>query len=96
MLVRVVKAKYVNGHRIEVTFNDGRKGIADLSESLTGPVLEKLKDESEFRRFVVDRELDTVVWANGADMAPEYIYFQAFKDDSSLKDQFRNWGYLGN
>ena len=96
MLVHVVNAKYVDGYRIEVTFNNGRKGIADFAETLSGPVFEKLKDESEFRRFEVDKELDTLVWANGADIAPEYIYFQAFKDDLSLHEQFRSWGYLPN
>ncbi|MGH9945843.1 MAG: DUF2442 domain-containing protein [Pyrinomonadaceae bacterium] len=95
-MIHVVDAKYVDGYRIEVSFNDGRKGIADLSEVLRGPVFEKLKDESEFRRFVVDKELDTLVWANGADLAPEYIYFQAFNDDRELQDKFRKWGYLNN
>lgn len=94
MLINVKDARYVGGYRIEVTFNNGRKGIADLAGTLKGPVFEKLKDESEFRRFRVDEELDTVVWASGADLAPEFIYFQAFKDDTDLHEQFRDWGYL--
>ena len=94
MLIHVINAKYVDGYRIEVTFNNGRKGIADLAGTLNGPVFEKLKDKSEFCRFKVDEELDTLVWANGADLAPEYIYFQEFKNDLNLQEQFRNWGYL--
>jgi len=96
MLVHLVNAKYIDGYRVEVSFNDGRKGIADLSDALRGPVFESLKDESEFCRFVVDKELDTLVWANGADLAPEYIYFQAFKNDLSLQKQFKHWGYIAN
>ncbi|CAN5376389.1 DUF2442 domain-containing protein [soil metagenome] len=96
MLVQVVEAKYLDGYRIEVSFNDGRKGIVDLRDTLQGPVFEGLKDQVEFRRFVVDRELDTLVWANGADLAPEYIYFKAFKDDFELRDRFKKWGYLSN
>jgi hypothetical protein len=96
MIIHVVNAKYVDSYRIEVTFNNGRKGIADFTGTLKGPVFESLKDESEFRRFEVDKELETIVWANGADLAPEYVYFQAFKDDLSLQEQFRNWGYLPN
>lgn len=61
MLVHVVDTKYVGGYRIEVSLNDGRKGIADLSDALRGPAFESLKDESEFRRFVADKELDTLV-----------------------------------
>jgi len=96
MLVHVTDAKYIDGYRIEVSFNDGRTGIADLTDALRGPIFEKLKDESEFRKFVLDEELDTLVWENGADLAPEYIYFQAFRDDRELQDKFRGWGYLDN
>ncbi|HVF46736.1 MAG TPA: DUF2442 domain-containing protein [Pyrinomonadaceae bacterium] len=94
MLVHVIDAKYVDGYRVEVSFNDGRKGIADLREALRGPVFESLKDETEFRRFVVDKELETLVWENGADLAPEYIYFQAFRNDRDLQERFKKWGYL--
>ena len=94
--MNVINGKYVDGYRIEVSFNDGRKGIADLKDALRGPVFESLKDEAEFRRFVVDKELDTLVWANGADLAPEYIYFQAFRHDRSLQERFKKWGYLNN
>lgn len=96
MLIHVVEAKYVDGYRVEVSFNDGRTGIADLKDALSGPVFESLKDESIFKRFVVDAELDTLVWENGADLAPEYIYFQAFRDDRELQEKFRSWGYLNN
>jgi hypothetical protein len=33
-----------------------------------------LKDPGQFRRFRVDPELQTVVWENGADLAPEFLY----------------------
>ena len=94
MLVQVVDARYVVGYRIEVVFDDGRKGIADLTDSLQGPAFEALTDKSEFQRFVVDKELDTLVWENGADLAPEFIYYRALKDGSSLQEQFRSWGYI--
>jgi hypothetical protein len=94
VLVNVVNATYAGGHRIEITFNDGRTGIVDLSEALAGPAFESLSDEDEFRRFSVSDELDTIVWENGADLAPEFLYFQAFKQDPGLQELFRNWGYL--
>jgi len=42
----------------------------------------------------IDFCLETIIWANGADLAPEYIYFKAFKDDPDLQEQFKKWGYL--
>jgi hypothetical protein len=94
MLVRVIEARYLGGHRVEVAFNDGRKGVADLSEAMEGPAFEELKNKSAFSRFYVDKELDTIVWENGADLAPEYIFFQAFKNEFELQPQFIKWGYI--
>ena len=37
-------------------------------------LLEPLKDLSRFTRFRVDPEMQTLVWENGADMAPEFLY----------------------
>ncbi len=94
MFLHITDAKYVEDYKIEVSFNDGKKGIVDLSASLKGPVFEPLKDLSEFSRLRVDEETETVVWPNGADLAPEYLYFQAFKNCPELQEQFNRWGYV--
>lgn len=96
MFLHVISAEYLEDYKIAVSFNNGRKGVADLSGALKGLVFEPLKDKSVFSSFVVDEELETIVWPNGADLAPEYIYFQAFKDDPELQSQFRKWGYVDN
>ena len=93
MFLQVTQARYLDSYRIEVVFNNGKKGIADLSEILTGVVFEPLKNVEQFAKFTVDEELETIVWENGADLAPEYIYFQAFKNEPELQAQFREWGY---
>nr|VFK19062.1 MAG: Protein of unknown function (DUF2442) [Candidatus Kentron sp. LPFa]VFK35042.1 MAG: Protein of unknown function (DUF2442) [Candidatus Kentron sp. LPFa] len=81
MFLHVTQAIHVEDHKIEVSFNDGKKGIADLSGILKGSVFEPLKDVSQFSRFRIDEELETITWPNGADLAPESIYFHAFKND---------------
>jgi hypothetical protein len=50
MFLHVVEAHYVRDFLVEVTFNDGIKGVADLSEALTGPVFEPLKDPAIFSK----------------------------------------------
>lgn len=58
--------------RIHVTFNDGSENTIDFHEWLTGPVFEPLKNPEYFQRFFVDG--GTVVWPNGADVAPETLH----------------------
>jgi len=94
MILHVTNAKYLGEYKVEVFFNDGRKGIADLSEVLRGHVFQPLKDKSIFAQLKLDKELDTISWPNGADIAPEYLYFQAFKDNLELQEQFKRWGYM--
>ena len=94
MFLHVTNAKYLKDYTVEVSFNDGRKGIADLSSALKGKIFKPLREKSEFSTFTVDEELETIVWPNGADLAPEYIYFQAFKSEPELQKKFKTWGYI--
>ena len=93
MLLFVKNAKYVEDYKIEVEFTDGKKGIANLEDELYGTVFAPLKDKEFFSRLKVDEELETITWENGADMAPEFLYYQSFKNDSSMKKLFNKWGY---
>ena len=94
MILHVTHVKYLEDYRIEVSFNNGKTGIVDLSMSLTGTVFEPLRDKKLFAQLKIDKELDTIIWPNGADLAPEYLYFQAFKSMSELQEQFKEWGYI--
>ena len=60
-------------YRLQVTFNNGISGEIDLSNELWGEVFEPLKDPQLFRTACQHPELGTVTWANGADLAPEYL-----------------------
>ncbi len=46
----------------------------DLKDELYGEVLEPLKDIERFKSFKVDPDPETIVWDNGADLAPEFLY----------------------
>jgi hypothetical protein len=95
-LLHITSARYVDRYRIEIQFNNDRCGIADLSESLKGRVFEPLQDMALFQQFEVDVELGTIRWLNGADFAPEYLYFLALGNVPELQEQFQKWGYLLN
>lgn len=94
MFLHITKATYRQDLQVKITFNNGRKGVADLFPALSGPVFEQHKSPAEFSKLVLDKELETIVWPNGADLAPEYVYFRAFKDDPELQPLFKKWGYI--
>ncbi|MBU0501561.1 MAG: DUF2442 domain-containing protein [Gammaproteobacteria bacterium] len=62
------------GYRLYVEFNTGEVGEIDLSNELWGEMFEPLKDATLFASARHDPVMETVVWANGADMAPEYLH----------------------
>lgn len=74
MLTHITAAEYRGGHRIWLKFNDQLSGEIDLRDRLTGPVFQPLHAEAEFRKFVLDPVAKTIVWENGADLAPEYLH----------------------
>ena len=74
MFLHVKEAKYQRDYVIWLRFNDGAEGEIDLKDELEGEVFGPLKDLREFRKFRVDPELQTIVWENGADLAPEFLY----------------------
>lgn len=95
MILHITAVEYLDDYKLAVTFDNGRSGVADLADALGQGVFLPLKDIEQFRQVRVDGELKTIVWPNGADLAPEYVYFQAFKDDPKLLPQFEAWGYTG-
>ena len=73
----VTKANYVEGYRIWLEFDDRRQGVVDLSQVICHdhrPIFRELADEEKFRHFKVNA--DTLVWDNGLDLAPDYLYQQ--------------------
>jgi hypothetical protein len=69
----VVEARYVAGHVVWLRFRDGTSGEIDLAPALEGPVFEPLRDPAVFQQFQILPEFRTLVWPNGADMAPEFL-----------------------
>ncbi len=94
MFLHIISAHYIDQYRIKIQFNNNRIGTVDLSTSLKGKIFQPLQDLLLFQQFEVDAELGTIRWSNGADLAPEYLYFLAFHDLPELQEQFQKWEYL--
>jgi len=74
MILHVTEAKYERDYVIHLKFNDGAEGFVDLADELYGEMFAPLKDMERFKAFKIDTELQTVVWDNGADLAPEFLH----------------------
>jgi hypothetical protein len=72
MILHVIRAEHVDGHRVHLWFNDGSDGEVDLSDVLDGPIFEPLRNPDYFRRFQLLGH--TLAWDNGADFAPDYLH----------------------
>ena len=74
MLPKLKEARYQGDYRVWLKFADGIEGEVDLENELWGQVFEPLKQKALFAKLSLDKELDTIVWPNGADFAPEFLY----------------------
>lgn len=73
MLPRIIAARYLRDYTLWLRFSDGLEGDVDLAQELHGPVFEPLRDRNVFSQLQLHPELHTVVWPNGADLAPEFL-----------------------
>jgi hypothetical protein len=84
MIPRVVEVKPLPNRCLWVRFLDGTAGTVDLAQELWGPMFEPLANHEVFNQVRVDPELETVVWPNSADLAPEFLYQAAQRSPSAM------------
>lgn len=73
-MIWVLDAKALPDYRLQVRFSDGSAGIVDLKSFIFAdqrPIVAALREPVPFAAMRV--ESDTVVWANGFDLAPEFL-----------------------
>ena len=83
----LVAANYVGQFTIWVRFDDGVEGEIDLKPELYGPVFEPLLDLTQFRKFSIHPEFHTLVWENGADIAPEFLHEKAQRSGTAEENR---------
>ncbi len=76
-LVDVTDVEVIGDHKLRLAFADGLVGDIDFTGRDWRRVFEALADQAFFAQVRVDQEIGTIVWPNGADMAPETLYERA-------------------
>jgi Protein of unknown function (DUF2442). len=79
-LPAVVGVAVIGDYRLRLLFDDGTAGDVDFSLMDWKGVFEPLRDPKYFAQVKVDTDAATVVWPNGADLAPETLYQEARKN----------------
>ena len=73
-IVHVTAVDVIGDHRLRLAFEDGAEGEVDLSGCAWRGVFEPLASPAFFRQVQLDSKLGTIVWPNGADIAPETLH----------------------
>lgn len=77
---------FLSRYLVALTFSNGEERVIDLEPLLWGPMFEPLlADYNLFLQGEVSQEAGTLLWPNGADIAPETLYARPRTADK--------WGY---
>jgi hypothetical protein len=78
MIPDVISGKYIDGYKIELSFDNRKKGIVDFSKYLNaGGVFERFKDIEFFKDFSINKDLGVITWRGELDVSPETLYSEA-------------------
>lgn len=75
MLYDIVDVQVIKEYTLHILFENGVEGDVDISQIVPFVgIFSKLKDKQYFSTVHVNNELGTIVWDNGADISPSFLY----------------------
>ena len=75
MLKDIVEVSVRHPHKLWVRFEDGVNGEIDVAAITNfAGVFAPLREEAAFAGVIVNAELGTIQWPNGADLDPDVLY----------------------
>lgn len=72
VIIHVTQAHLSGPYSLSLTFDNGVSKRINLRSELYGRVFEPLSDPEYFAQFHIEN--GTVVWPNGSDFAPDFLY----------------------
>ncbi len=71
----IIDVKYLGGYKLEITFENKKKGTVDLKHYIKKQgIFKRFANMKYFKQFYIDKELGVLCWPDGLDIAPETIY----------------------
>jgi hypothetical protein len=89
-IYRVRDFEILGPYTLRVTFDDGAAQVIDFQNVLAGELFGPLRDLNLFNRVVIDPEVHTLVWPNGADFDPATLHDWPDKIEA-LTERARQW-----
>ncbi len=90
MFLHITNARYLEDYKVEVSFNNGRKGIADLADALKGTMFEPLKNKSVFSRLIVDKVWIPLFGQIALTWHPSIFIFKHLKKNQNYSRNLNN------
>ncbi|EKD91741.1 MAG: hypothetical protein ACD_29C00409G0002 [uncultured bacterium] len=74
-ILDVISVKVLRDYVLELQFDNGVFGVVDVSRIVSfDGVFAPLKDKAYFSKVVVNPEIGTICWENGADISPSLLF----------------------
>jgi hypothetical protein len=73
MILHTTEVMPLSNYRLFLRFNNGQSGEVNLADELDGEVFGALRDPALFATASQHPVMRTAAWANGADLAPEFL-----------------------
>jgi len=87
---RAISVEVTGTYQVSVRFEDGVSREIDLKPILEGELYRPLRDPEIFAGVVVDPEVRTLVWPNGADFDPAILHDWP-QHEADMKSLARQW-----
>ena len=73
-MARILTARPLAGHRLQVCFDDGVEGIFPVEPERRGGVFLQLLDAGVFNAVAVNPDFGCVEWPGGVDLCPDTMH----------------------
>ena len=73
-IYKILSFEIVGPYTLSLNFDDGTSRIVNFKNILKGRLFGKLNDINFFNQVNLDKEINTIVWPNGADFDPATLH----------------------
>jgi len=89
-IYRVRSFEIVSPYTLRLRFDDGAEQTVDFRPVLAGELYGPLRNVELFNQVRIDREVETLVWPDGADFDPATLHDWPLHENA-LRELANNW-----